>query len=215
MPVLAVRLPAFFPPLAVLTLAAKASRFVVGDTFAYTRTAQANRTRIRTPQGWMALTVPLAGAAHGRPLCEVPLAPPSAYAPKLLRALQFNYGTSPFHAHLAPELAELLHTPYPSAAALALATMRWLWAAFGLPAPEVASALPGAPATLADVVQACGVRVLIALPDTHKHDARLAPTVLCVPPAHEYRQPFPGFVPGLSALDALMMRGPEARFLLQ
>jgi len=212
--VLAVRLPAFFPPLDVLALAARAERFVVGDTFPYTRSAWANRTRIRTPQGWMMLTVPLAGAALGRPLREVPLAPVAAYAPKLVRALQFNYGGSPFHAHYAPEIEALLYTPYSSAADLALASMRWLFAAFGLMAPEAASALPGAPASLAGVVSATGATRLIALPDTANHDARVAPCERFDPPAATYRQPFPGFVPGLSALDALFMRGPEARLLL-
>jgi hypothetical protein len=212
--VLAVRLPALFPPLDVLALAARAGRFVVGDTFPYTRSAWANRTRIRTPQGWMMLTAPLAGAALGRPLCDVPLAPAATYAPKLVRALQFNYGGSPFHAHYAPEVEALLHTPHPSAAALALASMRWLFAAYGLAPPEAASALPGAPATLAAVVAATGADRLVALPDTAAHDARVAPCERFEPPAPTYRQPFPGFVPGLSALDALFMRGPEARLLL-
>lgn len=222
---LAVRLPDLFPPLAVLALAAQAETeggaFVVGDVFGYTRTQRANRMRLRTADGWTWATAPLAGATLGQRLDTVALAPTLPWARRMTRTLQHAYGQAPFFAHYGPDVAAILAAPHASAASLALASTAWLFARFSLPAPIAASALvsetaggdaeDAAPLTLADLVDRSGATQLVALPDTAERDARTRPTNVLPFVERPRRQMFDGFVPGLSALDALFLYGPDVR----
>lgn len=222
---LAVRPPAYFPRLAELALAARAEALVLGDTFAFSRQSTHNRARIRSTAGAMWLSVPV-GTAHGRRLDGVALDAWPEAARHARKALRFSYGKAPFYEHYADALDALLAAEHSTLAALACATTDWLFARFGLPAPRRASSLPGAPATLAEVVSALPATSLLVLPETLARDrAALASPVEALPvealpvealdwAERPYRQPFAGFVPGLSALDALMMRGPHARALL-
>lgn len=218
-PVLAVRLPELFPPLATLVLAARVEaaggRFVVGDAFGYTRTQRANRMRVRTPDGATWATAPLVGAALGRRLDRIALAPVAAWAPRMARTLQHAYGQAPFFAHYGSDVVALLAAPHASAAALALASTAWLFARAGLASPVAASSLVAAPhdgpLALADLVAATGAARLVALADTAAHDARHAPTDVVAFEERPRRQMFDGFVPGLSGLDALFLYGPRLR----
>lgn len=212
---LAVRPPAYFPPLAVLALAFRADAFVVGDTFAYSRQSGTNRTRIRSTAGAMWLTVPV-GTAHGRRVDEIALDRWPEAARHAKKALRFGYGKTPFYEHYVGDLHALLDRPYATIADLAFATTAWLFERFGLDAPRRASNLTNTPGDLAAVVEALRPAALLTLPEAFAHDRAAVPVPVealeWVEPT--YRQPFPGFVPGLSALDALLMRGPHARALL-
>lgn len=212
---LAVRPPAYFPPLAVLALAARADVFVVGDTFAYSRQSGMNRARIRSTAGAMWLTVPV-GTAHGRRADAIVLGGWPEAARHAKKALRFGYGKTPFYEHYADGLHALLDASHATLADLAVATTVWLFEHFGLAAPLRASALPGAPGDLAAVVDTASPASLVALPGAVAHDRAAVPVPVEALAWTEptYRQPFPGFVPGLSALDALLMRGPDARALL-
>lgn len=211
---LAVCPPELFPPLATLALARRADVFVAGDTFAYARGARANRMRLRTPDGWSWATAPLDGARAGAPLAETRLAPTAAWATRLARMLRFNYGRAPYYEHYIPEVDALLHAPHGSAAAFALASAALAFGWFGLAAPVPASSLAGVPSTLAAIVAERGAGRLLSLPATHAHDAAVAPADALAWSEPAYRQAFPGFVAGLSCLDALFNRGPHARDLI-
>src|SRR5690606_16828207 len=97
-PMTAVRPPEFFPRLAYAALLLAADRFVVADTFPFSRQAWHNRTRIRTPEapGWQWLTVPRRHAGKGAALRAVPLDGTEPWARTHARALRYNYGMAPF-----------------------------------------------------------------------------------------------------------------------
>ncbi len=193
-----------------------ASRVVVADTFAFSRQATHNRARIRTATGSQWLTVPRQHAPVGTPLLAVGVVG-DGWPRRHRHALRTAYGMAPFYEHLAPEIDALLAEPHTSIGALATATTRWTLRHLGVTVPvAVASEVPDAPSTLVDVWRAVGGGIFLSRPDAAERDrAILAPVdgtvaVARLDPAAAYRQTFPGFVGGLSALDLLMNHGPAS-----
>ncbi len=209
---LAIRPPEYFPRLAYFALARHTDRFVVADTFQYSRQSYQNRTRILSPDGPMWLTVPLAGGQHGTPIQAVDLDMDGRWPQVHLKALQFNYGKAPFYAHYIAYVETLLLAPPATLGELTVQSVALLARLLGLDASFVlASALPGAPSGLVEVHRHFGEPPLVALYDTAAHD-NAATLGWHERPRH---QPFGNsFVPDCSALDALMMYGPHARDFL-
>jgi hypothetical protein len=220
--VLVVRPPDYFPPAAHAALLARAGRVVVADTFAFSRQATHNRARILTSQGPQWVTVPRRHAPVGTPLDAVGVVD-DGWARRHARALRSAYGMAPFVDWVLDDVGALLAGPHASLGALAAATTEWTVRRLGGTADVVrASALPGAPSTLAEVWEAAGRPPVLTLPDAAARDrAALGPLGATVetfafeePPR---RQVWPnptlpdGFAPGLSVLDVLMAYGPEAR----
>ena len=215
----AVRPPEYFPRLTYAALLLAADRFVVADTFPFSRQGGHNRTRIRTAEGdgrqW--LTVPRRHIGPGMALRALPLDDARPWARQHLRALRFAYGMAPYFDHVFPELEDLLARPWSSLGALATATVRWTARQLGAgTALVLASDLPGAPDTLPAVWEALGApATLLTLPESAARDAaHLAPAGVTVGvirfEERERRQNFPGFVPGLGVLDLLFNYGPSA-----
>ena len=68
---IAIRPPEYFPCLAYAALLLAVDCFVLADTFQYSRQSFQNRTKVRNPQGWQWVSIPLKGGQHGRPICQV------------------------------------------------------------------------------------------------------------------------------------------------
>lgn len=220
----AVRPPEYFPRLAYAALLLAADRFVVADTFPFSRQAWQNRTRIRIPEGagrqW--LTVPRRHAASETPLLALPLDSVAPWARTHRRALHYNYGMAPFYEHYQHSLDALLARDWPTLGALSTATVVWTARQLGADTEIVcASRLPGAPGTLLAVWEALGAPPILAtLPESADRDAMrltpFGPRVVALDfeePAR--RQNFPGFVAGLGVLDLLFNHGPDAAAILR
>ena len=214
-PTLAIRPPEYFPRLEVAALFVVAERVVLADTFAFSRQAAHNRTRIVTSQGPQWLTAPRRSGPVGLPMREVVLVD-DGWARRHRQAIRTAYGMAPFYDHYADGVAALLAADYATVGALAAATTRWMAATLGAPEPRLASELAGAPATLAGVWRAAGGGTLLTLAESADGDAaQLAPAggrvqSRALDAAATYRQTFPGWVAGASSLDLLMNLGPEA-----
>lgn len=214
----AIRPPEFAPRLDYAALLLAADRFVLADTFPFSRQSGHNRTRIRTGQGAQWLTVPRRHAGLGQPLTTVEVVD-DGWRRRHQHALRAAYGLAPFYEHVAPEWDAVLATPGPLAdvavASVAFAA-RWLKA----PAEIVrASDLPDAPDALADVVQAAGVETLLTLPESAGSDRQSVPdgVEVCVLRFEEAerRQTHEGFRPGLGVLDLVMNHGPGSGEVLR
>lgn len=214
---LAVRPPDYFPPVAHAALLAQADAVVIADTFAFSRQSTHNRTRILTSQGAQWLTVPRGHAPVGTSLTDVP-AVADGWPRRHVRALRTAYGMAPFAEALLPEIEALLAGPHASMGALAAATTAWTIRRLGGPSDvRLASDLPGAPATLADVWDAMGRPDLLSLtPDRDR--AALAGTDAVVhalsfdePSRRQVWTLADAFTPALSALDLLLAYGPGSR----
>jgi hypothetical protein len=216
---LAVRPPEYFPRLAYCALFFRTDRFVVADTFPYSRQSFQNRARIRTPshggKGWQWMTIPVRSGTRDGPVAEAVPAP-ERWAGQHQRALATNYSTAPYFDHYAPELFDFLSRSWPTLGALTAATVRWTHRALRAPSDLVlASSLPGETDDLPRVLQSTGADSLVTLPESADSDRASVEAVGIAVEVLRYterprRQNFPGFEPGLSALDLLMNYGPEA-----
>lgn len=211
---IAVRPPEYWPRLSYFALMDRVDRFVLADTFQYSRQSYQNRARLRTPQGWQWISVPLRGGQHGRPVCDVSIEGDPYWMGKHWRAFIFHYHSTPFFAFYEDALRPLFDVRWRCLADLTCATVEVLHRLLGLRAALVrASALPGAPADLPAVLAAVGDDGLVVPAEAAAHDAAAARCVFDYDDP-VYRQNFAGFEAGMSALDVLFNYGPEARAVL-
>ena len=208
----AIRPPELAPRLPYAALLLACDRFVLADTFAFSRQSGHSRMRIRTSQGRMWLSVPRQHAGVAQRLDQVAVVD-DGWRRRHLASVRAAYGMAPFYEHVAPGWAEVVRTPG-SLADLTCASVQWAAEWLGATAELArASRLPGCPQTLTEVAQAAGADVLVTLPESADRDAQALPGV-AVTVANfaeaKRRQAFPGFEPGLSVLDVVMNYGPAS-----
>jgi len=151
----------------------------------FSRQAWQNRTRLRNPDGWQWITVPIEHGHHGEAIFRTRIAYHDGWRKRHLKAFKYNYSTSPFYEHYKADLHDLLSTRYETLHMLNKATidmiLGWLghsvsWEIRSEPAgtamKEISSAVP------------------------FKHPV--------------YRQNYPGFIPDMTCLDILFTNGPAA-----
>ncbi|PAP77768.1 WbqC family protein [Rubrivirga marina] len=214
----AIRPPEFAPRLEYAALLLAADRFVLADTFPFSRQGGHNRTRIRTGQGRQWLTVPRRHAGLGQPLAEVEVVD-DGWRRRYAHALRAAYGLAPFYEHVAPEWEAVLATPgslADVAAASVAFTARWLKAPVEI---GRASELPNAPDSLRGVAEAAEVDTLLTLPESAESDRQSVPAGVRVRvlrfEERERRQTHDGFVAGLGVLDLVMNHGPRSGDVLR
>ena len=212
----AIRPPEFAPRLPYAALLLTADRLVLADTFAFSRQGGHNRTRIRTDQGALWLSVPRRHAGLGQPLTEVEVVD-DGWRRRHAAALTAAYGSASFFEHVMPEWADVLATPG-SLADLTVASVRFTARWLKSEAEIVrASDLPGRPSALAEVADVAGATTVLTLPESARRDAEAVgvPVRVLRFEEAERRQVGEGFVPGLGVLDLLMTHGPAAADVLR
>lgn len=208
----AIQAPTYWPDIAYFALMDAVSVFVVADTWPYRRQSAHNRARLRTPQGWQWISVPVQGGQHGKPFGEVTLVADPPWFPKHERAMAYNYRTTPYFEYYELELAPFFSTEFPHLAALNRETIRLLHRLLGLSTTlQFASELPEAPASLAEIAAHVPDHAYLTLPQTAAFDQNVLPEVQVLSVEEKpYRQNFEGFQSGMSVLDLLFNYGPEA-----
>lgn len=214
---IAVRPPEYFPRLAYLALGHEADRFVVADTFRYSRQSFQNRARLRTPQGRQWITIPLKGGQRGRSIWKIEIENREPWPRKHWGAFIYNYRTTPYFEFYESQFAPFFERSWKTLGELTCASVELLHRLYGLDAIlERASSHPSSPATLPHVLEATGARSLLTVPEAAPHDAHASDKVQVLHfDEPEYRQNFDGFVPGLSAVDLLFNYGPQAAAYLE
>jgi len=213
-----IRAPEYFPRLSYFALLMHADQVVLADTFQYSRQSFLNRARIRTPQGWQWISVPLLGGQKGKPLTEAQIDRHAPWRRKHWRALEYNYRTSPYFEFYELDFEPLFKQEWETLAALNIATITILCRLLSVDTPVVrASELPGSPSTLPDIfARFSGAERLLTVPESAAHDQAEGLPIEVLDFQHPtYRQNFEGFEPEMSALDLLFNYGPEARSFLE
>jgi hypothetical protein len=222
---LAVLPPDYFPRLPVMALVQAADRVVLADTLPYRRRSFQSRARLRNPNGWQWISLPLTAHPAGTPIARVGLDPDAPDLAKHARAFAYNYRTTPYFEFFEDRFLPLFDQPWRRLGPLTCTTTELLADLMGLDTPLVrASALDGAPATPDALAAALGADAVLALatPPARRKDARrdarparaIATHALHFTHPTTYHQNFDGFEPGLSAADLLFNYGPEARTML-
>ncbi len=205
---MAVEAPDYFPTLSFCCLLCKADIIEMDLTQQYSRQCNQNRARLRTPDGVQWITVPLIGRQFGHKISETLIDYSDNWPRRHLKALRFNYGSSPFYEHYIPEIESLLLSRPETLGELTLATVvlthKWLRGAGDLEVRESNTS------ALREVKKG-SIRLQI-----HDRYYRPAEGTVCqlTMEIDPYRQNFPGFEAGLSALDLMFNYGPATKGMI-
>jgi WbqC-like protein family len=217
--------PHYLPWLGYLAKWAEADLFIFLDTVQYEKNGFQNRNKIRTKDGARWLTVPVR-AKLGTPIVEVETDAAQAWAQRHFRAIELAYARAPGWKVREPELRALYGRAWPRLSPLAVASATWLAEAVGIRTParlasELAVTADDPTERLVRLCRAVGATTYLAGRDgaTYMDLARFAAAGIEVR-TQAYTHPiYPQlhgeFVPFLSALDLLLMKGNEALAILR
>lgn len=213
---IAIRPPEYFPRLEYAALMLVADCFIMADTFQYSRQSFQNRTKVRNPQGWQWVSVPLKGRQHGRPMFQVKIRQVVGWQRRHWRAFHYNYRATPFFEYYEAEFAPLFQRSWTSLADFTCASVELLHRLLGLTTPLLrASTLEGQPSSLVGLLEQSGSPPLVVPPTSASYDAKSVQKLHLLRYEHpHYRQNFDGFEPGMSTFDLLFNYGPEATSIL-
>jgi len=209
--------PEYLPRAAFFAQMQTADTCVLADTLQYSRQSYQNRTKIRNPNGWQWISVPLIGGQHGRGINDVEIDNRKQWARQHLKALEFNYRSTPFFDFYYESIAVILGKPHDALGVLLCEIVEVLHRMLQVAKPLArASQLPGAPQSVSAIQAVIGDADLLSSEEAARSDARHVAELSVfsyTPPV--YRQNFTGFEPGMSVLDLLFNYGPEATRMMQ
>lgn len=213
---IAVRPPEYFPRLPYMALIQEVDQFVMADTFEYSRQSFQNRTRLRNPDGWQWVTIPLRAHQHNRHIAHVDIDQSAPWRRKHWRSFAYNYRSTPYFEYFEPDWKPIFERDWERLGALTVTSVEKLHDLLGLSTPLTrASELEGAPNTLEKIMEVVGTRELLSPPEAADADREAGADVTVFQyETPSYRQNFSGFEPGMSAADVLFNYGPEARSII-
>jgi len=211
--------PQFLPWLGYFDKIDQADLFIVLDTVQFKKNEWQNRNRIRTAAGWQWVTVPVL-QRFGQRIDEVLINPTAAWRAQHLRALEMHYARAPFLDRYVPELHELYERPWTKLSDLNEAVIRWLLTSYGIATPvhraSEWSVREEPTERLVDLCRAVGATHYLAGPgadgymDKPRFEASGVRLEMQVFQHPQYQQVYEPFEPNLSAIDLLLMQGPDA-----
>lgn len=208
--------PEYLPRAAFFAQMGQADICVLADTLQYSRQSYQNRTRIRNPQGWQWLSVPLKARQHGLPIDAVCIDNRRHWARQHLKALQYNYSSAPFFDYYYEPMACVLRRSHTTLGPLLCDLIRCIHSFLQIQTPLLlASELEGVPRSVDAIQAVIGDADLLSDVAVAHRDMRYAAelSVFSYKPS-VYRQNFDGFEAGMSVLDLLFNYGPEAMRVL-
>ncbi len=131
-----------FPNIAWWSLAANADSLYLDPMEPFRKMTYRNRYYISGSQGWMALSIPLAGGRDQKsPMKDLRIDGTQPWGKQHLRTLGSVYGRSPYFSHYAPTLAKLYSASPIWLIEFNAASIEWLAQCLGL-SFSLVSALP-------------------------------------------------------------------------
>ncbi|MCS6243442.1 MAG: WbqC family protein [Opitutus sp.] len=222
--------PAYLPWLGYFDRIAKSDLHIVLDDVAIdanSKTKFANRNKIRTPDGWIWLTVPLRSKGkHGNLLLsEAEITPDTPWRQKHLGALQSNYTRTPYFAEHRAYFGDIYARDWAHLDALTAETTGYLRGALGITCPIQRSSAMNASgekdALILNLCREVGATTYISGPFGREYlDAAAFAAAGIQLVFHDYAHPeyaqgFPGFEPYMSVVDLLCTQGPAAGDILR
>lgn len=222
--------PAFLPWLGYFNRLLLSDLHIVFDNVnldASSKTKFTNRNRIRTPEGWRWLTVPLqTKGLHGRAVINsLKISGEPAWANKMWRVIEANYKRAPHFSTYAPRVEAALKLQSEHFCSLVNGMTSVLLNCFNIDRKILFSSnLPAAGAKddlIRNLCMEVGATSYISGPFGRnylvKEKFQQVHIELLFHDYHhpEYPQAFPGFEPYMSAIDLLFNCGPDSRAILQ
>ena len=222
----AIMQPTYLPWLGYFDMMSKADVFILLDNVQFEKSSWQQRNRIRTSDGFITLSVPvLKKRKFGQTLAEVQIADVHRHWIKHLRSLELNYRNSPYFNFLYPELQAQLPPQGRSLAEYNGTLISIIASHLSITTPMIFGSEINANGTKAELsanqVAAVGGTEFLAAHNSYDYVSK-EPRFLELGITVEYHsytpQPYqqmrPGFVPYMSAVDALFCLGPGAAVLV-
>jgi hypothetical protein len=191
--------------------------FVLADTFQYSKQTFQNRSKLRNPNGWQWITIPLFHQ-HGRAIRDAEIdTNDKRWRERHWRAFMYNYRSTMYFEFFEDTFQPFFEQSWTRLGPCTCRSIELTMEFLDVQTPVTrASDLDGAPDTVEGVLNALDADVLVAPHDVAEHDADAASTVQAHRFEHPtYRQNFDGFEAGMSAMDAIFNYGPDARRLIR
>jgi len=203
----------YFPPLHSVALMAAADQVLWADTWPYRRQTRQNRSKLRNPNGWQWISLPMWSHQHGRPMHEVKIDGNVPWHERQWRAFMYNYRSTMYFEYFEDDFAPLFDTAPESLQTVTEASTRCTCAFAQIDTPFVRASEHGINdlSEVHDVLDAD--RVWVAHAHQNELDAHADHEAYTVLPPYEhptYRQNFDGFETGMAAIDCIFNYGPEA-----
>lgn len=212
----AIRPPEYFPRLHYMALIQEVDRFYLADTFEFSRQSYHNRTKLRNPDGWHWITVPLAWGERTAPLIEVSIQENPIWTDKHWRAIMYDYRSTPYFEFYEDRFKPLFEEEWETIGEFTSGSVERVCELLEIDTELIRlSDLDDPPFTFEAACSVLRTDELVCLPDTAEYNRQFVPgleTLKFEEP--EYRQNFPGFEPGMSVLDMLFNYGPESVSLI-
>jgi hypothetical protein len=221
----AIHQPHYLPWLRYFDKIARSDVFVLLDDAQYNKNGWQNRNKIKGPQGWMYLTVPVREASGGR-ILDAAIAD-DVWRDKHWKSLVSCYGRAPHFAAFRDAMADVYARPWERLFDLNLAMLRRWLDLLGI-RTEVARSSElnvtgaGTP-RLVEILKRVGGTTYVTgdfAAANHMDDELFTAAGIAVElqgwRAPVYRQQFPkaGFIPDLAIVDLFCNEGPQATQIL-
>jgi hypothetical protein len=224
--IVAIHQPHYLPWLRYVQKIARSDVFVLLDDVQYTKNGWQNRTRIKSAQGWMYLTVPVLGA-FGKPINEVRINNQERWRAKHWMALCTNYAKAPYFRQFRDLLEPLYQSAWDGLCDWNLATLSAVLTALGVQTRLVRSSQLGIDKRGTDrivsICQALGATAYLTGDyaatnhlDPSQFDSSGIEVQLQGWQCPSYRQQYlaTGFIPELSIVDLLFNEGEKTLAVL-
>jgi hypothetical protein len=221
----AIMQPTYLPWLGYFDLMAESDLFVFLDHVQFEKESWHNRNRIKSPEGWLWLTVPVLKRGRSQQaIAEVEIVRESRWPQKHLNALRHNYAQAPFRETHLPAFEAAYAVRWQRLCDLNIALCLYLAVCLGVRTTFLRSSELGAGGQKTDlVVDIClrlgadeylspaGARCYLDAEAFERRGLRLLYQDYHHP---SYPQLHGPFISHLSAVDALFNCGPEAAMLI-
>lgn len=213
---IAVRPPEYFPRLEYMATIQRVDHFILADTFPYREQSFQNRSKVRSPQGWHWITIPVFGRRDGAPIQEVEIKTEGRWREKHWRSFLYNYRTTMYFEYFEASFRPFFERNWERLAPCICQSVELSAELFGLQTSITrASDFNDPPKTIAGVVRGVEAGELLVPSGDGPECVPEGVDVQAVEYDHpRYRQNFEDFEPGMTATDLVFNYGPEARRIL-
>ena len=214
--------PAYLPWLGYFDRIARADLHVVLDHVRIEKRGFTRRNRVRTPEGWGWLSVPVLTKGRSREvgIDELRIANDSDWARKHRETIRRCYSGAAYFDEYFPTLSGLLDRKWDRLVELCGAVADWQLGAFGIGTPHVLSSSFGLASTkgelILDLCREVGATTYLSGPFGRDYlvEERFTEAGIAIV-YHDYEHPvypqrFAGFEPYMAAIDLLFEHGPAS-----
>ncbi len=213
---IAVQPPEYFPRLSYTALIQHVDHFILADTFPYRRESFQDRSKVRSPQGWHWISIPIFGKRDGALLQEVDIKTGGRWCEKHWRSFLYNYRSTMYFEFFEASFRPFFDRTWRQLSACTCRSVEVTAELYDLHTSVTrASELEGTPDSLPEILRATTADILV-VPDTCTID-RICESVDLQRVTYKhptYRQNFEGFEPGMAAVDLVFNYGQEAQRML-